>query len=128
MGVITLWRVIAMHFPERLVKTRKAQGYTQQTLADAVGLHVNQIKKYEAGTAQPTLGALIKLAKTLHVSLDALVFEEGERGPEDILKFQFEAVSHLPPEEQQVVREVLESLIIKYQVRRWDSARQAAAK
>jgi hypothetical protein len=44
------------------------------------------------------------------------------------LKFQFEAVSHLPPEEQQVVKEVLESLIIKYQVRRWDSSRQATAK
>ena len=68
MGVISFWRIIAMHFPKRLVTLRKAQGYTQQSLADAVGMHVNQIKKYESGTAQPTLSALIKLAQVLHVS------------------------------------------------------------
>ncbi|MBB5020578.1 hypothetical protein HNQ59_003899 [Chitinivorax tropicus] len=39
---------------------------------------------------------------------------------------QFKAVSHPLPEEQRVVREVLESLIIKYQVRRWDSQRTTA--
>ena len=39
---------------------------------------------------------------------------------------QFEAVSQLPPDEQAVVREVLESLIIKYQTRRWDVSRATA--
>ncbi len=34
------------------------------------------------------------------------------------LALQFEAVSQLPAEEQRVVMKVLESLIIKYQVRR----------
>jgi len=38
---------------------------------------------------------------------------------------QFEAVSQLPSEEQSVVKEVLDSLIIKYQTRRWDSTRAA---
>lgn len=104
MEVITLWWVLAMHFPKQLARLRKEQGYTQQTLADAVGLHVNQIKKYELDTAQPTLGALVKLAKALHVSLDVLVFEEGERGPEDDFKLQFEAVSHMPPEGKQAVK------------------------
>lgn len=117
MEVITLWRVLAMHFPKQLVRLRKEQGYTQQTLADAVGLHVNQIKKYELGTAQPTLGALVKLAKALHVSLDALVFEEGERGPEDDFKLQFEAVSHMPPEDQQAVKVLLDGMIVKQRAR-----------
>ncbi|NJD06452.1 MAG: helix-turn-helix transcriptional regulator [Methylococcaceae bacterium] len=106
-----------MHFPKQLVKLRKEQGYTQQTLAEAVGLHVNQIKKYELGTAQPTLGALIKVAKVLHVSLDALVFEEGERGPEDELKLQFEAVSHMPPEDKQAIKTLLDGMIIKQRAR-----------
>jgi hypothetical protein len=39
---------------------------------------------------------------------------------------QFEAVSQLPPDEQAIVREVLESLIIKYQTRRWDVSRATA--
>lgn len=43
------------------------------------------------------------------------------------LRLQFEAVSQLPPEEQSIVKEVLESLIIKYQTRRWDKARATVA-
>ncbi len=39
---------------------------------------------------------------------------------------QFEAIDQLPPEEQAVVKEVLESLIIKYQTRRWDVSRATA--
>jgi transcriptional regulator with XRE-family HTH domain len=117
MEVFHLWRIIAMNFPKRLVTTRKAQGFTQQTLADAVGMHVNQIKKYEAGTAQPTLNALIKLAQTLHVSLDALVFEEGERGPDEDLRLQFEAISRMPEEEKKIIKALLDGMIIKHQTK-----------
>ncbi|MCE4554887.1 helix-turn-helix transcriptional regulator [Pelomonas sp. P8] len=67
---------------------------TQQALADAAGVHVNQVRRYEAGNAQPTLEALVGLARALHVSLDQLVFDEAERGPSDDLRLQFEAVSH----------------------------------
>jgi len=117
MEVISFWRIIAMNFPRRLVTLRKTQGFTQQSLADAVSMHVNQIKKYEAGTAQPTLTALIKLAQTLHVSLDEMVFEEGERGPDDDLRLQFEAISRMPPEEKMIIRALLEGMILKHQTK-----------
>jgi len=126
MGDVIIWSV-PMNFPTRLAQLRKNQGYSQQRLADAVGMHINQIKRYETDAAQPTLEALVKLAKALHVSLDTLVFEEDERGPGDDLRLQFEAVSQLLEGEQAVVREVLEGLIIKYQTRRWDQARGAKA-
>jgi transcriptional regulator with XRE-family HTH domain len=116
-----LWQVIAMHFPKRLVALRNTQGFTQQSLADAVGMHVNQIKKYEAGSAQPTLRAMVKLAQTLHVSLDELVFEEGERGPDEDLRLQFEAVSRMPLEEKKIVQALLDGLIVKHQTRQMAS-------
>jgi transcriptional regulator with XRE-family HTH domain len=119
-----MW-IVSMNFPARLTRLRKDQGYSQQRLAEAVGLHVNQVKRYETGSAQPTLEALVKLAKALHVSLDTLVFDENERGPSDAFRLQFEAVNQLPESEQAVVKEVLDSLIIKYQTRRWDTARAA---
>ena len=100
---------------------------TQQALADATGCHVTMIRRYEANETQPTLAVIRNLARALSVSADALVFEHDERGPSDELRLQFEAVSQLPPEEQAVVKEVLESLIIKYQTRRWDSTRATAA-
>ncbi|MGH8865865.1 MAG: helix-turn-helix domain-containing protein, partial [Burkholderiales bacterium] len=40
-----------MHFPARLIQLRKAADLTQQGLADVAQLHVNQIRRYEAGSA-----------------------------------------------------------------------------
>jgi transcriptional regulator with XRE-family HTH domain len=107
-----------MNFPAQLVELRKQQGLSQQRLADAVELHVNQVRRYEAGTAQPTLDALVKLAKALHVSLDTLVFDETERGPTDEFRLQFEAVSQLPEEDRRVVKALLDGMIVKHQAKR----------
>lgn len=126
MKLLTLW-FLPMHFPSRLIQLRKALGLTQQGLSDAAELHVNQVRRYEAGTAQPTLEALIRLAKVLHVSLDDLVFGEHERGPSADLALQFEAVSQFSDAEKQTVRELLEGMILKHEARRWDSARTTAS-
>lgn len=115
MKSLSLW-FLPMHFPSRLIQVRKALGLTQQGLSDAAELHVNQIRRYEAGTAQPTLDALIRLAKVLHIGLDDLVFGEDERGPDDDLRLQFEALSAMSQEEKQVAKAVLEAIIVKNQV------------
>jgi len=109
------------NFSARLIQTRKSQGLTQQGLATAAELHINQIRRYEAGSAQPTLEGLIKLAKALHVSLDELVFDENERGPNEKMKLLFEAVARLGEDEQRIIRELLEGMIVKYEARRWTS-------
>ena len=117
--------LLMMSLSTRLITLRKDKGLTQQQMAEAIGIHVNSLKKYEAGQAQPSLDALKKIALALHVSTDFLLFEEHERVPTGELALQLEAVSQLPDDEQLVVKEVLESLIIKYQTRRWDSSRAA---
>jgi transcriptional regulator with XRE-family HTH domain len=109
----------AVRFPERLVTLRKSKGFTQQALADAIGIHLSQLKRYEAGTSQPTLGALVNLAKVLSVSADALLFDAGERGPSDDLRLQFEAVSQFTPEEKKVAKAVIEGLILKHDAQRF---------
>jgi transcriptional regulator with XRE-family HTH domain len=116
MGTVLLW-MNPMQFAPRLILFRKAQNLTQQGLADAAQIHVNQIKRYEAGTAQPTLEALVRLAKALHLSLDELVFAETERGPSDDMALQFEAVAHMPEEERRIIKALLDGMIIKYQTR-----------
>ena len=120
--------LLMMSLPTRLITLRKDMGLTQQQMADTIGIHVNSLKKYEAGQAQPSLDALKKIALRLHVSTDFLLFDEHERGPNGDLALQLEAIDQMPDDEQMVIREVLESLIIKYQSRRWDSGRQAATK
>ena len=89
--------------------------------------YVNQIKKYEAGTAQPTLKALICLVEALHVSLDDLVFGEEPRGPEERLRLQFEAISQFDEEDKQLTQGLLEGLILKHQAKQ-SVRRQATAK
>jgi len=121
--VVSNIRWLPMHFSSRLLQIRKAQGLTQQGLADAAELHINQIRRYEAGSAQPTLEGLTKLAKALHVSLDNLVFDDAERGPSDEkMKLLFEAVERLNEDEQLIIRELLEGMIVKYEARRWTGA------
>jgi len=122
MAVSIPW-LLPMHFPQRLAEIRKAQGLTQQGLAEAASLHINQIRRYEGGAAQPTLEGLIKLAKALHVSLDELVFESAERGPNDQrMRLLFEAIERLDNKEQRIIRELLEGMIVKYEARRWTQA------
>ena len=116
MGISTLW-LLPMNFPARLIQLRKAADLTQQTLADLASIHVNQIRRYEAGSAQPTLDALVRLAKGLRVSLDSLVFDDHERGPSDDLALQFEAVSGMPEEERRIIKALLDGMILKYQAK-----------
>lgn len=109
---------VTMDFPERLAALRRERGLTQQLLAEAVGVHVSQLRRYEAGQSQPTLEVIRKLAVALSVSADLLVFDKDERGPDDDLKLQFEAVSRLEPHERVLVREVLDSIITRHDARR----------
>jgi transcriptional regulator with XRE-family HTH domain len=106
----------AMEFPERLAALRKARGLTQQALADLVFITVLQIHRYESGSSQPTLDVIRRLAIALGVSADMLVFDEQERGPSEGLRYQFETISRMSEDEQEVVRAVLDALIIKNQV------------
>ena len=101
-----------LSFHDRLVSLRRERGLTQQALADLVAMHISRIRPYEGGQSQPTLHAIRKLARALSVSADMLLFEEDERGPADELKLQFEAASRLDPEEQHMIRSVIENIIL----------------
>lgn len=109
-------------FHERLAALRKERGLTQQALADRVECHVQQLKRYEAGSSQPTLDVIRKLATALSVTSDQLLFGKDERGPDDDLKLQFEAISRFDEDEKRVVRSVLEGMILKHEVRRWHNS------
>ena len=111
--------VSAPAFPERLAARRKQHSLTQQTLAERIGVHVVQLRRYEAGTSQPTLDVIRKIATALQVSADVLLFGQDERGPDEDLRLQFEAISRFDEEEKRVIRSLLEGMILKHEARRW---------
>jgi transcriptional regulator with XRE-family HTH domain len=88
-------------------------------LAEAVGVHVTHLRRYEAGTSQPTLDVLRRLATTLRVSADLLLFDEGERGPDSDFRLHFEALSRLDAEERKIIKAVLDALLLKHDAKRW---------
>lgn len=49
-----------------------------------------------------------------------------ERGPDERLKLQFEAIKQFDPEDRQIVEGMLEGMILKHQAKRLLGARQAA--
>lgn len=111
----------SMTIATRLSELRKKKGLTQQALANAIGLHVTQVKRYESGASQPSLEALKKIAQTLRVTTDSLIFEENELPSDADLALQFQAISNMPDEEQEVIKQLLEGMIIKYEAQRWSS-------
>lgn len=111
--------VVSVDFSERLIAIRKRRGFTQKGLAEAAGLSQIQVHRYENGSAKPTLEAIRRLAITLSVTTDELVFDDDERGPSDDLKLQFEAISTFDEQDKAVARTLLDSLILRNQSKRW---------
>ena len=109
--------MISMEFPKRLAELRKSRQLTQQALADAININVSQLKRYEAGTSQPTLEVLRKLAVALSVSADLLLFDKDERGPDEDLRLQFETISRMPAEDKKIIKALLEGMILKHQTK-----------
>lgn len=114
---------LSMSLQDRLKELRKERGLSQQELADQIGIHVNSIKKYETGQAQPSIDGLRRIAQAFQVSADYLIFDGHERSPDEDLAFLLEAVKGFRKNERTIIKEVLESLVIKYQTRRLDSSR-----
>jgi hypothetical protein len=61
---------------------------------------------------------LKRLAIALSTSTDWWLFEAQERGPDDALKLQFEALRQFDEEDRKTALDVLEGLILKHQAKR----------
>ena len=118
--------VLPMSFPERLSSLRKELGFTQQQMADKIGMHVSQMKRYESGASQPTIEVFRRIALALNVSADMLLFEPNERGPDERLKLQFEAVSKLDEKERDAVETMIAGVLHMHDAKRWAPAPAAA--
>lgn len=114
--------VLPMSFPERLAALRKERAFTQQQMAEKIGMHVSQLKRYESGSSQPTIEVFRRIALALNVSADMLLFEEGERGPDESLKLQFEAVSHLDEHEREAVQTMIAGVLHMHDAKRWQQS------
>lgn len=61
-----------MDFKERVFQARKAKGFSQEDLAEAIGVSRQAVSKWETGEAMPDLEKLIALCNTLDQNMEYL--------------------------------------------------------
>ena len=110
-----------MALGQNIAKLRKEKGLTQENLVRLSGVAISQIRRYETGKASPSLEVIVRLAKSLGVSIDEMVFDKATGVAADKimdreLLEQFEAVSSMSEDEKYVVKKMLEGFIVKHQV------------
>ncbi|QII49527.1 helix-turn-helix transcriptional regulator [Bacillus paralicheniformis] len=60
---------------KRLIKLRKRRGYSQEKLAEIIGVHQTMVSKWELGLKDPNKTHRIMLAKHFNVSVEYLFYE-----------------------------------------------------
>jgi transcriptional regulator with XRE-family HTH domain len=98
----------------RIAVLRKESGITQVQLAEAMGVSQQTVASWEVGRRGVPVSNLPLLARTLGVSVEALIGEKAaaaKRGPTPKLQQQVERLSRLPQAKQRVVMEMLEGFL-----------------
>ena len=67
-----------MELKDKLQLLRKQNGYSQEQLADKIGIARQTISKWETGQAVPELNGLIQLSNLYGVTIDRMVKENDE--------------------------------------------------
>lgn len=83
----------------------------QETLAEKAGLSSNYIGMLERGEKIPSLTSLIRLANALGVTADMLLCDVLTETYEIKPSLRMERISALPPEEQERIFAVIDTLI-----------------
>ena len=71
---------------ENIQALRKKQNWTQETLAEKIGVSRQTVAKWESGESAPDLATAGRLSEVLDVSLDDLVSAPQEEFSEEELK------------------------------------------
>ena len=105
-------------FGQRLSEARKAKGWTQGQLADALETNVKMIDYYERRAVNPALEVVQACAKALDVSASYLVGADDEptpkkkkTGPVSPLERKFQEVKKLPKKKQDFILQFLDTVL-----------------
>lgn len=114
--------VVAEGFGARLVELRKTAGFTQQELADTVGVSRRMIAYYEVQSAHPPTTLLPAIAQALEVTTDELLgttaVKKVARPKDTRLHRRLQQLEKLDPTEKRQVMQLIDAFIERGQLRR----------
>ena len=67
-----------MKLEEKLQLLRKQNGYSQEELAERIGIARQTISKWENGQAIPEINGLIRLSELYGITVDRIVKDDAE--------------------------------------------------
>ena len=70
-----------MTFGEKLQYLRKEQNWTQEQLADQIGISRQSLSKWELGAATPDTEHVVRLSRLFSVSTDTLLLDDAPFPP-----------------------------------------------
>ena len=69
---------LTMTLGDKLSKLRKENNYTQEQLADILGVSRQAISKWESNITYPETDKLVRMCKLFHCTTDYLLLDEDE--------------------------------------------------
>lgn len=110
-----------MPLGERIRQLRKERGWSQNDLAEKLGVDPGQISRYENGHIAPSADAIVRLAEALDVSCDYLLVEDAPRrpfrAPEHALGEHLTGLDELTDEDLHALLHMLDALVAKNRVK-----------
>jgi transcriptional regulator with XRE-family HTH domain len=107
---------------EKIKKLRKDRKWSQGQLAEMLGVHVTHVSRIETGRYAPSLELLKKLAETLDVTTDFLLYEstsdQGSVMLEDKSLYErMKLIEELEERDRAVILGVIEAFLTKHHMR-----------
>lgn len=99
-----------IYISQNIVRLRKANGMTQEQLAEALGVTFAAVSKWERGAATPELDTIVELADLFCVSVDALLGYEMRSNDLESVAQRLRAYSHTHDKEDGAILEAEKAL------------------
>lgn len=113
-----------MTLGDKIQQLRKDKGWSQEQLGTKLGSYQKYISRYENDSCKPSADTLSKLSEIFGVTVDYLLAKEPEGdssggGIKDKeLLHWFEEANKLPEHDQELIKEMIEALVVRNQVRK----------
>lgn|GEM_PF-590760 len=111
-----------MKIHEKIKMLRQQKGWSQTQLANKLNVHSQHISRYERGNSNPSAETLTKFAEIFGVSVDYLLNDDAENVStyqikDKQLQRYFEEVDKLNEEDKNLIKGVIESVLVRNKVK-----------
>ena len=110
------------NFGARLAELRKAAGFTQEELAESIGMSRRMLAYYEVESEHPPTHLLPAIAAALNITTDELLgltpVKKAPKGKDTRLQRRLAQLEKLEAPERRQIMQVLDTLIESAQVKR----------